>query len=251
MRWDEFKCFVRAYPHMVHEAVRQLAGNPRRLTVRYDSTEIWDGLTVFNLSCWEEYYEHWYPCRIVVNRDTMTIDWNYTTPEPFDREYKGSGIIGVHLFSLPVTLPLLPFIKAVNYYNEKREENCGLSLAFDAVLRQITSGDNCPNSLDEDLLRRAAHNDWKEQRRRRSKLYRRISFSEAQDLLSDCKQYVARRQGSGSDAIHYSWRDEEGDFIGEITFIDGQSDGARILGSRFNREDSAELVDCFRIRKDI
>lgn len=101
-------------------------------------------------------------CHIAVDLHRRTIDREYTSPWLIDHEDMGSGAIGLALFSLPVTLPLAPFLSAASMVYRILETQRGMSRYGWAVLRALKG------QLDaetEALLTDAFKNTWREEQR--------------------------------------------------------------------------------------
>jgi hypothetical protein len=164
--------------------------------------------------------------------------------------HRGSGAIGVLLFSVPVLIVLSPYLYARSRIWRAKERKHGMS-RHAVVLMEKLEG-----QLDAEtdaLLREALRNDWTHHR----KMTRRLTMTEACALLDACALTERRSDPVPGDPLRNQllqdliWTDADGDMVAHVQLVDGQVHHARFLGSAFEDAQVMVLAGRFRTRTEI
>jgi len=186
------------------------------------------------------------------NRSERYIEINTETGEfhgfsewLFNKDYKGSGLLGVFIMSLPLMLPLAPILLLINWGYRLREKISGISRHSHSVLNSIK------RQLDPEtrkLLEKAMKKMWQKD------LFfsRTVSFKKAKEMLSEChlnemlgrEEFVANR----TEWRQYHWFDGEKNRIGFAQFGGGFLQVCWILGSNFEQKEADILTTCYKTR---
>jgi len=194
-----------------------------------------------HLDCWDKRYRQWSPCVVAIDLKKRRLDLSRTSTYLIGKEYRGSGMIGVALFSLPVTLPLSPLLIVINKWYGSREKRVGMSRHGWAMLKSL-KGQLDPET--EALLVEALKNDWTFDR----KMSRQVTAAEAAELLAGCdlREHVYPAEPGrgvcpeGGRDLH--WFDDAGDHVAQMQYVGDQLHFARVLGTEFEAEEAAKLA---------
>jgi hypothetical protein len=196
-------------------------------------------------------------CTIAIDLKRERIDYSRSDSWLFKGGHKGSGIIGVFLITLPLTIASLPLICLVSIYHNHQERKYGMSRHSHTVLEALK------DQLDpgtEGLLRRAMKNSWEQTK----KMQKVVTLSEAKELLSRCK--MIKEFGDNIDHVgeshpweYFTWytdEDSEDSNNYSHSIATGKFHPAyhkhyvEVLGSRFEKQEADELVKCFATKEN-
>jgi hypothetical protein len=191
----------------------------------------------FNLTF--ETYRHGRPnpCTIVVNADRYRVDWTHTDRWLLDPNSEGNREVVV--VALPLLIALMPALWAGNKFYGRHEKRRGMSRHCVAVLDALAG--QLP-AYAEALLTKVFENEW----RCPQKLVRKVSFEEAQKILSGCV-LIMEQDMSGS-LCKLIWYDDDGDAVARADAQDGTVGEVCVLDSNFRDEHAAALIECYRKR---
>ena len=179
----------------------------------------------------------WVNARIDIDAKTRKIDWARTSSWLFNQEHKGSGAIGVAIFTLPITIPLSPILLAARGAYRLREKRRRMFRHGAAILDRIGKDlDAETRLLLEDALR--AEFDYQE------RMNRRISLKEARELLQTCRLHVAQ---TPTFATH-SWYAPDGAFVAQGDPRMYNELEVKVLGSSFRGPAATDLLSAFAHR---
>lgn len=210
-----------------------------------------------HLNYWESHYKKWSPCSIAIDIEKEEIAWDYTSSWLFNKEHKGSGMIGIILISLPFILLLYPILFPIKKAYEFMEKRRGLSRHSNALLKAL-KGQLKPE--DEKLLIRAMENSWQKELKFRLKFRRQVNFAEAQELLKNCsltESFKPREVMSSFDggkpindpeARSFYWFDDKGDNVARGSFYGQRDHYVNVLGSTFEGDEADVLVGLYMSR---
>jgi len=182
-------------------------------------------------------YDYWADCQIVIDKEKQEILFDYSSTHLFDKQHKGSGQMGVILFSLPFIILSSPVLLPLKKHYEKQEKLRGMSNHSHAVLKALKG------QLDqetEELLIAAMKNSWEFDQ----EMDRELNFEEAQEFLG---QQHLTRQDDMNGGVQAFWLDNEKNNVALGTynpFVGGFS--VRVLGSEFEKEKAEALLECYK-----
>ena len=178
-------------------------------------------------------------CSVWIDLATRRIDHSRTTPRLFRHEHLGSAVIGIALFSLPVTLPLAPVLAARSRFLRGKEKRAGMSVHGIALMETLK--DQLRPKVAA-LLAEALRNDYAYVQ----KMSREVSLDEAKAILSRCtllEEVVPADQAVDEvEARGFHWFDDSGDQVAQGSFYGTRDHFVYVLGSQFYDGDADELV---------
>jgi len=236
-RWDNFRDTKLGLPAVVLFGARSVwVDPPRNRRLRVDSVQSCLGYqpakdelvhddpddpvhpagpsgtkTKINLSFFDPGYSSWHSATIYVALDPKPyIEFSCgSSPFLFGKEHKGSGMIGVALFSLPVALLTFPLLLVENRWHRHVEQKHGMSRHSHALFKAIE------DQLDPDTrsdLKTALQKMWTDDVRIRQKFSQNVTLDRAKELLGASKR---REWHRGEGNVGISWFDRDGDRIAQ------------------------------------
>ncbi|KPJ85979.1 hypothetical protein AMJ57_01145 [Parcubacteria bacterium SG8_24] len=202
---------------------------------------------------------HWYrrggkkhrsDCSVAIDLERRRIDYTYTSNWLLGREHKGSGLIGVAVFSLPFMLPLAPFLWLANRYYGLMERRRGVSRHGWALYRAIRKQ---LDSATAELLLEALKNDWRHDRR----MAQQVTLEEAKSILGRCHLYETTvsdervkksRMYAGIKPQSFHWFDGD-DQIASGRFHGEYEHHVQVFRTIFENDEADELIGYFRTRE--
>ena len=178
---------------------------------------------------------------VAIDLDSRRIDTVYTGGEVFGLQHYGSGAIGIVVFSLPVLLPFVPLLLAVNGCYAVAERLRGISRHHYGLLRTLRGQ---LDAATESLLVEALKNEWRET----LLSLRKYSLEEAGALLDRCDQVEyavteAEAAEYGGEAFRQlRWFDASGQLVASAIFYRERDHFVQIGGSTFHDADADGLV---------
>lgn len=186
--------------------------------------------------------------RIAVNLENRRIDRTYTDSWLLNEHHKGSGMIGVALFSAPFMIPISPFLKLASWMYGRAEKRRGISrhgyAVFKAIHKQL-------DAETRDMLLEALKEDW----RHKQEMRRQVSMEEAKHILSKCELFeetvteerAQQRYGGTLRGFHWFKDDYQ---VAHGNFHGSRGEHyVRVLGTTFKDAEADQLVDIHRTKK--
>ncbi|MBU1180390.1 hypothetical protein KJ885_05610 [Patescibacteria group bacterium] len=239
--------FVMQYPLVAWEGIKLFGGIPSLPKLRVKNVEKTETVMRINMQYWSSHYKSWLDCHIWIDLENEEIIWQSTDDWLFNKEYKGSGIIEVVVFTLPVTIPLLPILLGINGCYRFAEKSRGISRHSHALLKTL-KGQLDPET--EEILIRAMKNMWE----RDVYFSQQVSFEEAKALLGQCHLRDLRITGHINEECHYyrqlHWFDESEIHVGFADIANGElRQDVKVLGSFFEGEEAKALFECYKTKE--
>ncbi|MBI4433360.1 hypothetical protein HY632_01155 [Candidatus Uhrbacteria bacterium] len=237
-RWDEI------------DATKQAHGRPALLVVHcraWDPGSEDDYVDDSGTLRHNHHEGRWYDCQIAINASRVRIEFgSHTSAHLFNREHKGSGIIGVLIFALPVLFLTLPITLPIAKYRSWREQRDGMSRHARAILDALA-----PDLTLDDaaLLECAFRNTWRHERT----MARTVTFSEAAALLSQCQLHHMELSPDslGGPSTSAVWHNTDGDVVARhMNNAHSSADHftIRVLGSEFTATQARTLLTCYQTK---
>mgnify|MGYP001591332215 CR=1 FL=1 len=196
-------------------------------------------LTFINLTSLDGYYKNWNYCTIAINNEKQKIDCDCTTPWLFDKQYKGSGYLGIIIFSLPIVILCSPYIAATILYYKILEKICGFSRHSRVILKTL-KGQLNPET--EKLLIMAMKNSWQLEQY----LNQKLTFKEAQIFLRE--QRLVKQIYLISENETYTefyWFDDKDNLVAQV-LPDYDFFSILVLDSFFTKKKAKTLFACYK-----
>lgn len=255
--------FLKMLPGIVAEGIDMVVEPPvpfRKLDLRVERLKEWgDDTLLIQCTVRYEQYDSRVNCQVGIDVKKKMIDWDTTSSWMFNRQHKGSGALGVLLLSLPVTIPLYPYLHLVAKRRCLKEEECGMSRHGTALMEVLRGDEPKQAQLPDEtlaLLETALRNEYAWEKKYR----RHVGFAEAQEVLKEADLTVVvietEVSRNGEKQLSYDWRDDDGERIAHAWVIGGFLKRMTVLDtdssfSDWNEEQWMHLLTCYRSKKEM